>query len=245
VWTIPIVLVAGINTVQFNVTDSAGKTTVSPSYQVLVDSSVPTFGTITVANATSTAKVNVTVAQGDLNATSVTATANGTAVAASNIAVSGTNNIGHSVTYVVSVNNLAKGTWTLVVSAKTLAGLSSSATATVTVTTTGTGGTGNSGTFTFPSAPKYSLFGGTYHAVNATITNTGTSTITAIVIAVFHNSVGQTLQVATGTASVAAGPSATVYVITNLPSGTYSVNVFVWSSTGSSLSGAQTVTVTF
>jgi len=230
--------------VQFNTTDSNGKTTVGPSYTVLVDTAAPTFGTITVANNTSTAKVNVTSAQGDLNATSVSATTNGTAVATSAISISGTNNNGHSVTYVVSITGLAKGTWTLVVSAKTLAGLSGSATATVTVTTTGGTGTGGSGTFTFPSTPKFSKFG-PYNSVNATVTNTQSSTITAVVLAVFHNAAGQTLQVATGTAQVAAGASATVYVITNLPSGTYSVNVFVWSSTGNSLSSSQTVTVTF
>jgi len=242
VWTVPIVLVSGLNTVQFNTTDSAGLTTVSPSYTVLVDAVAPTFGVISVASGSSTAKVNVTIAEGDLNATSVSATANGTAVAASNIAVSGTNNNGHSVTYLVSVNNLAKGTWTLVVSGKTLGGLSSSVTQVVTVTVTSSN-TG-SGTFTYPSPAKYQKFG-PYNAVNATITNTQSSAITAVVLAVFHNSAGQTLQVATGTASVAAGASTTVFVITNLPSGTYSVNVFVWSSTGSSLSSSQTVTVTF
>jgi hypothetical protein len=221
-WTVPVVLLNGINTVQFNVTDSAGKTTVSPVYQVLVDSSVPTFGTLAVVNGTSTAKVNVTATQGDLNASSVSATANGTAVAASNIAVVGTNNNAHSVTYVVSVSNLAKGTWTLVVSAKTLAGLSGSVTATVTVTSTSTGGT--PGSFSFPSTPIKGKVG-PYNGVNVTVTNTQTSALTAFVFAVFHNSAGQTLQVATSTVSVAAGATATAFVPTTLPSGTYSVYV--------------------
>ncbi len=245
VWTVPIVLVAGLNTVQFNVTDSAGKTTVGPSYQVLVDSSVPTFGTITVANGTSTATVNVTATQGDLNASSVTATANGTAVAASSITVTGTNNIGHSVTYVVTVKNLAKGSQTLVVSAKTLAGLSNSATATVTSAGGGTVCTsGCSSTISYPSPAKYQLFG-TYRAVNVTITNTQSTSMTVVVLAVFHNAAGQTLQVGTSTATVAAGASTTAFVVSNQPSGTYSVNVFVWSTSGSSLSSSQTITVTY
>jgi hypothetical protein len=234
--------VNGLNTVQFNVTDSAGKTTVSPSYQVLVDSTVPVFGTITNVNGSSTAKVNVTVAQGDLNASSVSATANGTAVAASTIAVTGTNNNAHSVTYVVSVSNLAKGTWTLVVSAKTLAGLSASATATVTVTSSSTGGT--PGSFSFPSTPKYFKLS-VYNTVNVTVTNTQTSSLTAIVFAVFHNSAGQTLQVSTSSVTVPAGSTATAFVPTTLASGTYSVNVFVWSTTGSSLSQSEQITVTF
>jgi len=241
-WTVPLVLVNGINTVQFNVTDSAGKTTVSPAYQVLVDSSVPTFGTLAVVNGTSTAKVNVTAAQGDLNASSVSATANGTAVAASSISVSGTNNNAHSVTYVVSVNNLAKGTWTLVVSAKTLAGLSGSVTATVTVASSSTGGT--PGSFSFPSTPKYYKLS-VYNTVNVTVTNTQASSLTAIVFAVFHNSAGQTLQVSTSSVTVPAGSTATAFVPTTLASGTYSVNVFVWSTTGSSLSSSEQITVTF
>jgi len=241
-WTIPIVLAAGVNTVQFNTTDSNGKTTVGPAYTVLVDTSAPSFGTITVAANSSTATVNVTSAQGDLNASSVTATTNGTAVAAAKIAVSGTNNPGHSVTYVVSVNSLPVGTWTLVVSAKTLAGLSGSATATVKVTTV-TPPTG-SGTFTFPSTPKAGTLG-PYHVVNVTVTNTQSTTITAVVLAVVHNAAGQTVQVSTSTVTVAALGSATAYPVLTLPSGTYSVNVFVWSTSGSSLSSSQSITVTY
>jgi len=243
VWTVPVVLVNGINTIQFNVTDSAGLTTVSPSYQVLVDSSALTFGAVSVANGTTTAKVNVTASQGDLNASSVSATANGTAVASSNIAVSGTNNNGHSVTYVVSVNNLGKGTWTLVVSAKTLAGLSGSVTATVTVTSTACTSCGT-GTFTFPSTPAYEKLS-TFNGVNVTVTNTQSSAVTAIIFAVFHNSAGQTLQVATGSVAVAADTTQSAFVPTTLASGTYSVNVFVWSTAGVSLSSSEQITVTF
>jgi hypothetical protein len=245
VWTVPIVLVAGLNTVQFNVTDSAGLTTVSPSYTVLVDSAVPTFGTITVANSSSTATVNVTATQGDLNASSVTATLNGTAVPASSISVSGTNSIAHSVTYKISISNLAKGTSTLVVTAKTLAGLSASATATVTSAGGSSGCTsGCSSAISYPSTAKYQLFG-TYHAVNVTITNTQSTSMTVVVLAVFHNAAGQTLQVGTSTATLAAGASTTAFVVSNQPSGTYSVNVFVWSTSGSSLSSSQTITVTY
>jgi hypothetical protein len=137
---------------------------------------------------------------------------------------------------------LAKGTWTLVVSAKTLAGLSASATATVTVTSSSTGGT--PGSFSFPSTPKYYKLS-VYNTVNVTVTNTQTSSLTAIVFAVFHNSAGQTLQVSTSSVTVPAGSTATAFVPTTLASGTYSVNVFVWSTTGSSLSQSEQITVTF
>jgi hypothetical protein len=239
-WTVPIVMSNGLNTVQFNVTDSAGKTAVSPSYQVLVDSSVPTFGAISVAASTSTAKVNVTSSEGDLNATSVTATANGTAITASNIVVTGTNKPGSSVTYLVSINNLAKGTWTLAVTAKTLAGLSATSTGTVTVTVQNT----NPNAFSFPATAKYYLLG-TYHTVNVSITNTQGTSSTVVVLAVVHNAAGQTLEVTSSSAVVAAGATISAYPVLNLPSGTYSVNIFVWSTSGASLSQSETVSITY
>jgi len=180
-WTVPIVLSAGLNTVQFNTTDSAGKTTVTPSYQVLVDTSAPTFGTISVASATSVAKVNVTSSEGDLNASSVTATSNGTAISSSSISVTGTNKPGSSVTYLVSISGLAKGTWTIAVTAKTLAGLSATATGTVTVTVQNT----NPNAFTFPATPTYYLLGGVYHTVNVSITNTQATSSTVVVLGSF------------------------------------------------------------
>jgi len=230
---------SGLNTVQFNVTDSAGKTTVSPSYQVLVDSSVPTFGTIKVVANTS-ANVNVTSAEGDLNASSVTVTSNSTAVAASQISVTGTNNPGSSVTYLVTVSGLTKGTWTLAISAKTLAGLSGSTSGTVTITVQ----TSNPNQFTFPTTPVYHKLI-TYNTINVTIYNSQSTSTTAIVFAVVHNSAGQTLEVTTSTAIVAAGATVSTPVILSLPSGTYSVSIFVWASNGASLSQSETVTITY
>jgi len=240
-WTVPIVLSAGLNTVQFNTTDSAGKTTVTPSYQVLVDTSAPTFGTISVASATSVAKVNVTSSEGDLNASSVTATSNGTAISSSSISVTGTNKPGSSVTYLVSISGLAKGTWTIAVTAKTLAGLSATATGTVTVTVQNT----NPNAFTFPATPTYYLLGGVYHTVNVSITNTQATSSTVVVLAVVHNGAGQTLEVSSSSAIVAAGSTISAYPVINLPSGTYSVNVFVWSTSGASLSQSKTVSITY
>jgi len=239
VWTVPIVLNAGLNTVAFNVTDSAGKTTVSPAYTVLVDNTVPTFSTITNDNGSSTAALTITSSMGDLNATSVQAWANGTAIAASSITVSGTNNPGSSVNYSVSVSGLNPGTWSLKVQAATLAGLSSSTTATITVTHVT-----STNAFTFP-APTYFFLGNQYHTVAVVVTNTQGISLTGIVLAVVHNSAGQTLAISTATVTVAAGGSQTAYVVLNLPSGTYSVNVFVWSSSGQSLSAPSTVSITY
>jgi len=242
VWTVPLVLALGLNTVTFNVTDSAALTTVSPAWSVLVDTSAPTFGTIKLASATSsTAQVNVTSAEGDLNATSVTATANGTAIAASQISVSGTNNPGSSVTYLVSISNLAQGTWSLTVSAKTLAGLSASASGTVTVTVVPPP---PGQTFVFPSAPVQ-VTGPTGPAVNATIKNNGTSSYTAYVYVVVHNSAGTTVYIGIANfGSIAAGGSATLPIPVVLPKGTYSATVQAYTSAGITVSGPQTVAIT-
>jgi hypothetical protein len=238
VWSIPIILTAGLNTVTFNATDNEATpvTTVGPAWTVLVDTSAPTFGTPTVSG--SSANLNITSAMGDLNATSVKAWYNGTAVSASAITVTGTNKPGSSVTYAVSVSGLPVGTWSLQVSAKTLAGTSGSTTATVKVTQVS-----GTSTFTFVT-PKYYLLG-PYHTVNVTVTNTQAATITAVVFAVVHNAAGQTLEVSTSTVSVAAGSTSSAFVVVNQPAGTYSVNVFVWSTSGSSLSASSTVSVTY
>jgi hypothetical protein len=242
IWSIPIILVSGLNTVTFNATDNEATpaTTVGPSLTVLVDTAAPTFSTPVVANTSNTANLNITSAGGDLNATSVQAWTNGTAVVSSNIVVTGTNKPGSSVTYAVAVNNLAVGTWSLQVGARTLAGTYGSTTVTVKVTHIGT----NTGAFSFPSPASYFLLT-PYHTVQVPVTNTQAASVTAIVFAVVHNAAGQTVQVGTGTVSVAAGATQTAYVVVNQPSGTYTVNVFVWSTSGASLSQSQTVTVTY
>jgi len=241
-WSIPIILASGLNTIIFNATDNEATpvTTVGTSYSVLVDTAAPTFGTITVANTSNVAHLNINSTGGDLNATSVQAWTNGTLVSSTNVAVTGTNKPGSSVTYAVTISNLPAGTWSLKVAAKTLAGTSGSTTATVTVLVAS-----GTQTFTFPSTASYFLLG-TYHTVAVPVVNTQAAAVTGVVFAVAHNAAGQTLEVSTATVNVAAGATQTAYVVLNLPSGTYTVNVFVWSTTGNSLSVAQTaITITY
>jgi len=169
-----------------------------------------------------------------LNATSVQAWTNGTLVPSSSVTVTGTNNPGSSVTYQVSISNLATGTWSLKVAARTLAGSLGSTTATVTVTAVT-----SQTAFTFPSTASSCTLG-TYNAVCVSVMNTQSAAITGVVFAVVHNAQGQTVQVATSTvSSLAAGSSTTAYVVLSVPAGTYTVNVFVWSSTGASISTEQ------
>jgi len=239
VWTIPIVLASGLNTVTFNTTDSAGKTTVSPAWSVLVDTSAPTFGAIKLVANTSSANVNVTSAEGDLNATSVSATANGTAIAASQIAVSGTNKPGSSVTYLVTVSGLAAGTWSLTVSAKTLAGLSASASGTVTVTVTGPP-TGS--TFTISGVSSGATpFG---PGVNATLTNAGTSSYTAIVYVVVKGTAGTVYIGVANFGTIAPGGKVTLSVPVVLAAGSYTGTVYAFTPSGVAVAAQQTVSIT-
>jgi len=230
-WTVPIVLAAGLNTVTFNTTDSAGFTTVTPALTVLVDTSAPTFGAITApANKTSVV-VNVTSAEGDLNLTSVAATINGVAVSNSSIAVSGTNNPGHSVTYTITIS-AAAGSSTVVVSAATLAGLSGSATATVTVTGVPVA---TSSTFTFTS-----ITAGTSpvsnKGLNTTIANGGSSAFTAYVYAVIKDTKGATVYIGVANfGSVAAGSSANLNIPLVLASGSYTATLYVDNAAGTPL----------
>jgi len=241
VWTVPLVLASGLNTVTFNATDSAGKTTVSPAYSVLVDTSAPTFGTIKQSVAgSSTAVVNVTSAEGDLNASSVTTTSNGTAIAASQISVTGTNNPGTSVTYLVTISGLSTGTDNLVVSAKTLAGLSGSGTATVTVTVVGP-----------PPAQTFTITGlasGTTpvgKGVNATLTNKGISPYTAYGYLVVKNSTGSTVYIGIANfGSIAPGGVVTLPIPYVLSPGSYTATVYVFTPTGAPVATQESLSFT-
>lgn len=102
-----------------------------------------------------------------------------------------------------------------------------------------------SSSFTFVKAPAQVSLSSAYPvAINATITNAQAQSITAVVVAVVSNSAGQQ-GIFTGTVTVAAGATASAFpVISGLASGTYTVNVFVLSTQGGSLSSSTTTTVT-
>jgi len=92
--------------------------------------------------------------------------------------------------------------------------------------------------FIFPS-PAYCYPLG-YRTIAVPVRNTLTSPLTAIVFGVFHSITNEdTLLVSTSNIIVAGGQNQTGYVVVNLQSETYSVNVFVWSINGSSLSSEQ------
>jgi len=86
---------------------------------------------------------------------------------------------------------------------------------------------------------------GPNNAVQTSFTNNSNAPVTGIVYAVVHNAAGQTVYYTTATITANAGASATAYdVLFGLPSGTYSVSVFVTSTSGIAISTSSTVTVT-
>lgn len=242
-WSIPIVLTTGSNSIIFNVTDSNSITTVGPTYTVLVDTTAPVISNITNVGGSSTVGFSITQAEGDLNASAVQVWYNGTALPASDISVTGTNNPGTSVTYAGTASGIPLGTWSVEVEATSLAGTSATASGTITVTSISQNITN---AITFPAAASYYQLG-PYPTVSVPVSNTQAAPLTVVVFAVVHNGAGQTLEVATSTvANIAPGASSTAYVPINLPAGTYSVNVFVWSTSGASLSQEQAgVSITY
>jgi len=111
-------------------------------------------------------------------------------------------------------------------------------------TTSGVIGSGT-GTLKIAVAPAQTTING-FKGVNATYTNTLNVQVTGIAIGVVHNLAGQTLGVFAGTFTMAAGASAPVNILfyPALPSGTYSVQVYVVTPQGGVISPASTVTVT-
>jgi hypothetical protein len=86
---------------------------------------------------------------------------------------------------------------------------------------------------------------GSNKAVQTSYTNNSNAPLTAIVYAVVHNSAGQTVSYSTATLNLASGASGTAYdVLFGLAPGTYSVTVFVTTTSGTAISGTSTVTVT-
>jgi len=86
---------------------------------------------------------------------------------------------------------------------------------------------------------------GSNKAIQTTFTNNSNAPATAIVYAVVHNALGQTVSYTTATITMNAGGSATAYdVLFGLAPGTYSVTIFATSTSGTAISGTSTVSVT-
>jgi hypothetical protein len=86
---------------------------------------------------------------------------------------------------------------------------------------------------------------GTFKAISVSYVNNSNQTQTAVVYAVVHNAQGQTVSISTATITPAAKATTTAFpVLFGLPSGTYSVTLFVTSTSGLAISTTSTVSVT-
>jgi len=242
VWSVAATFSTGLHTIVFNATDSQTNVVVSSTYQVLIDSTAPTIAFTTAAGAvlnySTPVQATITDTEGDLNATAVTATANGTAVASSDIKVTGTNSLGNSVTYGVAISNLPVGTWSIVLSATDFAGNTASSTITVTVQVA------YAFSVIINSATSGTL--GSFTGVSVSATNVWSTGQNLVVFAVYKNSVGQTVAVATGGLTLASGAEGSAFapLAGALPSGSYTVNVFVVTTGNNPVSSSSTLSVT-
>lgn len=238
-WAISVSLAAGSHTVQFNATDDqVPSTVVSQVYTVLVDTAAPDVNFVTPNNANlsggATVAASIVDKLGDLNGSSVAAVGNSTT--ALTVAVVGTNNPGHSVSYSVTISGLSAGTWSIELSASDLAGNSNSSTITVNVSVP----VGQ----TFTSTGAHSSSSGGFTGAAATFTNNGVSSQTVNVYFVWYNSANQVVSVgAQLNVAFAKGESQTFFNSYNTP-GTYTVKVFVQDSSGNALSPSYSATVT-
>ena len=243
---IAVFLGAGLSTVQFNATDStsAGNTVVSSTNQVLVDSAAPVAGFTTKNNANVTGGSNVTAwiydTEGDLNASSVTVHANGTALASSHVAVTGTNVLGQNTTYAISISGLTTGKWVLTLDGMDYSG-NAATTASITVHVT----VPFSQSFTVSGTPSSCTLGG-FSGVCVNYQNLNPTSQSVVVFAVFKNSAGQTAGIGSGSATFAAGSTQSVFIANpiGLASGTYSVNLFVFTTGNLPVSVSTTISVT-
>jgi len=241
-WSVAATFASGLSTIAFNATDSNSNTVTTSTYKVLVETTAPTLAFTTangaVLNYSTGVQATIKDLQGDLNASSVTATYNGTAVAAANIAVTGTNNPGSSVNYGVSISNLPVGNWVVQLSASNYAGNSASASITVTVQVA------FAQSVVITSAKSGTL--GSFSGISVSATNLWSTSQNLVVFAVYKNGVGQTVAVSTGGLSLASGASGTAFapLAGALPSGTYSVSVFVITTSNNPVSSTTSTSVT-
>jgi hypothetical protein len=234
-------MTAGLHHIVFNATDSNSNVVTSTTYSVLVDIAAPTMKFLTANGASlgygQSAKAWIVAAQGDLNATSVAVTINGTAATSTQFSITGANNLGHSVNYTITITGLVAGHDVLGLSAKTLAGLSATASGITVVVTVPP-----SQSVVINSAAYGTL--GSFNGITVTATNVWSTSQNLVVFAVWKNSAGQTVAVTTGGLSLAAGAQGTAFapLAGGLPSGSYTVSVFVITTGNLPVSSTTSIT---
>jgi len=231
----------GLHTISFFTNDSLKDSSTTTVLQVLVDTAGPSIAFTTPANANLTGgtavAATITDPQGDLNATAVTATGNSTTKLS--VSVTGANNLGHSVTYTVSISGLTVGTWTVALNAADLAGNTVTKSLVVHVTVP------FAQSFVVSGTPSKGTLGG-FTGINVAYSNLNPTSQSVVIFAVWKNSLSQTVGIGTSSATVGAGASTSAFIVepVGLPSGTYSVNIFVFTTSNSPVSVTTTISVT-
>ena len=217
----------GVHTIKFNATDNtaAANVVVSSPYTLLVDVANPTVTFTTATGDTispgGVVSATVTVAEGDLNFTTVTAKVNGTALPAADIAITGTNNLGSSVTYTVAIAGLPGGSDTVGLSASSLAGLTGTATTITVKASVNIDQTFVSSGSGLPTVTTQSGFSG----ISTTWTNDGSTSVAAQFWIQFT---GPTTSAEFQGSTVAPGGTTTVFFGTaGLAPGSYTATVYV------------------
>jgi len=237
----------GLNTVQFNCTDSVVPNIyVSQIYKVLVDTTLPgiKFPSTTSIGYGAVLPVTIFSDYGDLNTTvgsmghltGVTAFAgnNDLNVTAANLV--GSNTLGSNSTFTLNLNNIPVGTWTLKVTASNFAGNTVVATETITVTVS------------FAQSVQYQVNSatwttiGAYSGVLASWTNAWTSSQSLVVYAQLTNSTGSF--VLPGSATIASGATVQVFcpnTILHLDAGSYTLTLFAVTTANNPVSLSTTI----
>jgi hypothetical protein len=240
-WSVAATFPVGLNTIQFRANDSASTPDVytSPVSQVLIDTTPPTitFPTTTTIN---TGSVTLTVSDslGDLNTTSIEAWWGTTAIPAASITVTGSNTVGSNSVFTVTVAGLTPGTNTLKITASDYAGNTATSSQSFTVTITPID------TFTL-STPLTQTTESGINGVSASITNNGASATAQVWFQLVNSGGSVVLGPIISGGNFAAGATNTFFFGfgSNLPSGTYTAQVFVRVG-GNAYSQTFTLTVT-
>jgi len=239
-WSFAVALPTGINTIQFNATDSKGNVQTTATMQVLVDSKAPAIGFSTANNAIISAGTPVSAwaydLEGDFNTSSVVVKANNVALPAADVVVTGTNTLGHNSTFTIAIT-LTAGTWTLSLTASDYSG---NVAAAVSIKVTVNVAPGS--TFTSTGAAQCTVAGIT--GVCATLTNNAATSETVNVFVVWYNVQGQevSISIAPGVV-IAAGGTYNVANAYPVP-GQYTAKVFVQDTLGDALSTVYSATIT-
>lgn len=232
-WSLSLILPQGMSLVYFNLTDSLGNEA-SISQEYLMDASHMNVTTPMVVGTNIT--LNIIDAEGDINSSSIKAWLNGTVVPSSSLIISGSEIEGNYSSFSLTLVSLGAGKWNVTVSAADFSGDSATTKANVLVS--------------YPQDDTFSLnitslsLLGPYHIINASVISHSPTTQIVYVIAVVQDSLGQIVSVSTAT--VALPPEGTTFAepILNVGTGSYKVQLFIWSTSGISLSQTQTMNVT-